>query len=86
MGPLGADLDTFVQSLVAQGYASWTAKYTMRLLADLNSWLQHHALTAADLHEQRLDDFLHDRYGRYRPTRSDRSVLRRLLDSIGIFI
>ena len=25
-GPLGAHIDTFAQQLLAQGYASWTAK------------------------------------------------------------
>lgn len=81
-GPLGAYLDDFVQLLVSQGYASSTAKYMMRLLVALSSWLQRHALTAADLNEQRVDAFLHDRYGRCRPTRSDRSVLRRLLEQL----
>jgi hypothetical protein len=35
-GPLGAYIDPFAQQLLTQGYASWTAKYTMRLLADLS--------------------------------------------------
>ena len=82
VGPLGVYLDTFVQPLLAQGYASATAQYMMRLLADLSSWLQRHALTAADLNEQRVDAFLQDRYGRCRPTRSDRSALRRLLEHL----
>ena len=62
-GPLGAHIDTFAQQLSAQGYARWTAKYTMRLLADLSSWLQRHALTATELNEQHaLRRFLQDRY------------------------
>src|SRR5262245_43604426 len=81
-GPLGAHIDPFAQRLLAQGYASWTAKYTMRLLADLSSWLPHQALTATDLHEQRARDFLQDRYQRYRAHRNDRSVMRQLLSSL----
>jgi len=54
----------------------------MRLLADRSGWLQRHALTATDLNEQRVDDFLQDRSQRCRPHRSDRSILRRLLTQL----
>jgi site-specific recombinase XerD len=81
-GPLGAHIDTFAHQVVDQGYASWTAKYMMRLLADLSRWLQRHALTVADLNEPRVDDFLRDRYQRYRPHRNDRSVLQRWLEQL----
>jgi site-specific recombinase XerD len=79
-GPLGTHIDPFVQQLCAQGYASWTAKYTTRLLADLSRWLQHYALTATDLNEQRVDEFLHDRYRCYRYHRDDRPTLSRWLE------
>src|SRR5438128_9129694 len=49
----------------------------MRLLADLSRWLQRHALTATDLNEQRVDDFLQGRYRCYRVHRDDRPPLRR---------
>jgi site-specific recombinase XerD len=81
-GPLGAHIDPFAHQLWDQGYASWTAKYLVRLLADLSHWLQRHALTATDLNEQRVDAFLQDRYRRCRPHRTDRSVLRRLLGQL----
>jgi site-specific recombinase XerD len=81
-GPLGAHIDTFAQQLLAQGYASWTAKYTMRLLADLSRWLQRHTLTATDLNEQRVDDFLHDRYRCYRVHSDDRPTLRQWLEHL----
>lgn len=78
-GPLGAHIDPFAQQLVAQGYASWTAKYMMRLMADLSGWLQRQTLTAMDLNEQRVDEFLQDRYRCYRVHREDHSTLSRLL-------
>jgi site-specific recombinase XerD len=78
-GPLGAHIDTFTHQVLDQGYASWTAKYMVRLLADLSRWLQRHALTATELNEQRLEAFLQDRYRRYHPHRLDCPVLRRLL-------
>jgi site-specific recombinase XerD len=81
-GPLGAHIDTWAQQLLTQGYASWTAKYTMRLLADFSSWLQRQTLTAADLNDQRVDEFLHDRYQCYRAHRDDRPILRRLLEHL----
>jgi site-specific recombinase XerD len=81
-GPLGASLAAFVQPLLDQGYAHSTAQYMLRLLADLNSWLQRHALTAADFNEQLAGDFLQDRYRRCRPHRSDRAALKRLLEHL----
>ncbi|SRR6266568_4630785 len=78
-GPLGVHIDPFAQQLFTQGYASWTAKYMMRLLADLSSWLQTQALTVMDLNDQCVADFLQDRYRRCRPHRNDRATLRRLL-------
>jgi len=64
-GPLGAHIDTFARKLLDQGYASWTAKSMVHLLADLSRWLQRHALMAMDLNEQRVDAFRQDRYRRY---------------------
>ena len=54
-GPLGAHIDPFAQQLVAQGYASWTTKYMMRLLADLMPRLAAEACTAAELDEEDVD-------------------------------
>ncbi len=81
-GPLGVHIDPFAQQLFTQGYARWTAKYRMRLLADLSSWLQPQALTLTDLNDERVADFLQDRYRRCRPHRNDRSTLRRLLTQL----
>lgn len=81
-GPLGAHIDSVAHQLLDQGDASWTAKYMVRLLADLSRWLQRHALTATDLNEQRVDAFLQDRYQRCHTHRNDRPVLRRLLGQL----
>jgi site-specific recombinase XerD len=81
-GPMGTHIDAINQRLSQQGYTSATAKYAMRLLADLNSWLQRYALTAADCNEQLASDFLQDRYRRCRPHRSDRAALKRLLEHL----
>ena len=72
--PLSTDhlrtyIDAVGQQWSQQGYTSSTATYTMRLLADLSSGLQRHALTAADCNEQLASDFLPDRYRHRRPHR-----------------
>ena len=38
-GPLGGHIDGFVKHLSYEGYAVWTIKYSMRLLADLTTWM-----------------------------------------------
>lgn len=78
-GPLGAYVDTFAQQMLGQGYASSTAKYAMRVLAAFSTWLQRQDLTATDLNEQQVEDFLQDHPWRSRPRRSDRSVLGQLI-------
>jgi len=65
--------------MLDQGYASATAKYAMRVLAAFSTWLQRQDLTATDLNEQQVEDFLHDHPWRSRPRRSDRAVLGQLI-------
>ena len=78
-GPLGAYVEAFAHQLLTQGYATSTAKYAMRLLADLTRWIEEQALRATDLNEERVEGFLQDRPYRGDSHRSDRSVLRQLL-------
>ena len=84
-GPLGAHVDTFAQQMLDQGYASSTAKYAMRVLAAFSTWLQRQDLTATDLNEQQVEDFLHDHPWRSRPRRSDRAVLGQLIAQLLYF-
>ncbi|MEE8267198.1 MAG: site-specific integrase [Acidiferrobacterales bacterium] len=81
-GPLSTHINAIGQQLSQQGYTSSSAKYTMRLLADLSSWLLRQALTAADFNEQLSSEFLQDRSRRCRPHRNDRAALRRLLEHL----
>ena len=60
-GPLGTYINAIGQQLSQQGYKRSTAKYTIRILADLSRWLQRRALTAAAFNEQLASDFLQDR-------------------------
>lgn len=78
-GPLSAHIDVFVQQLFDEGYALWTAKYAVRLLADLATWMQQQGLTITKLAEQPVNTFFQHRYQNRRPHRDDQSLLKKLL-------
>ena len=56
-GPLSAYIDNFAQQLFDEGYALWTVKYSVRLLADLTTWMQQQGLTITDLSELPVHTF-----------------------------
>jgi site-specific recombinase XerD len=78
-GPLSAHIDTFAQQLFDEGYALWTVKYAVRLLADLTTWMQQQELTITDLAELPVHTFFQHRYQIRRPHRDDRAILKKLL-------
>lgn len=74
-GPLGDYIEAFAQELSDRGYAVWTAKYAMRLLADLSTWLEQTGRTVTELDEQAIDAFLQHRYQSHRQHREDKGTL-----------
>ena len=78
-GPLSAHIETFVQQLFDEGFALWTAKYAVRLLADLTPWMQQQGLAITDLAERPVNTFFQHRYQIRRPHRDDRAILKKLL-------
>jgi len=78
-GPLGGHIDAFVKHLSYQGYAVWTIKYSMRLLADLTTWMHQQQVVITDLAEQPVNTFFQQRYQTLRPHRDDRAILVKLL-------
>ena len=78
-GPLSAHIDTFAQQLFDGGYALWTVKYSVRLLADLTTWMQQQGLAITDLAELPVNTFFQHRYQLRRPHRDDRAILKKLL-------
>lgn len=78
-GPLSAHIDTFAQQLFDEGYALWTVKYSVRLLADLTTWMQQQGLTITDLAELPVHTFFQNRYQIRCPHRDDQSILKKLL-------
>ncbi len=81
-GPLGKYIDAFVRQWSEQGYCVWWLKYAMRLLVDLSTWLQQEPVALTALDEQHAERFLQARYQRYRPMRSDRAILKQLLEQL----
>lgn len=78
-GPLGRHIDAFVKHLSNEGYAVWTIKYSMRLLADFSTWMQQQPVVITDLAEQLVNTFFQQRYQTLRPHRDDRAILVKLL-------
>ncbi len=81
-GPLSAHIDTFAQQLIDEGYAPWTVKYAIRLLADLTIWMQQQGLTITDLAEHSVSAYFQNRYQTRRPHRDDDAILKKLLEHL----
>ena len=58
LGPLGTHMDSFAQTLMMQGYKRNTAKQKIRIVADLNRWLDQQRLSVKDLDEITLNEYL----------------------------
>lgn len=78
-GPLGEHIDAFVKHLSTQGYAVWTIKYSMRLLADLTTWMQEQKVVITDLTKQTVNTFFQCRYQTLLPHRADQAILLKLV-------
>lgn len=78
-GPLKEHINAFVKHLSNEGYAVWTIKYSMRLLADFTTWMQEQSVVITELTEQTVNIFFQQRYQSLRPHRDDQAVLIKLL-------
>jgi integrase/recombinase XerD len=78
-GPFGAHIDAIAQELSDHGFAVATARYAMRLLAALSTWLQGRGLAVSQLNETIVDAFLRHRYRSHRKSLEDHPTLTRLL-------
>jgi site-specific recombinase XerD len=58
VGPLGSHIDQFAAFLLREGYARSTVREKLRLLVDLDHWLQRRKLQAVDLDDVCLARFL----------------------------
>lgn len=79
-GPLGPSLDAFAQQLRAQGYAPYSARMQLRLVADFSRWLTQQGLTVYETTPEHINHYLRYRAQRQRPRDGDAAALERLLD------
>lgn len=79
-GPLGVHIDSFAAWLQEQGYAKFTIRYFIRLVADLSRWLTRHGFGLNELQLSCINEFVRTRKknGNFRP--GDAVMLERLLD------
>jgi site-specific recombinase XerD len=79
-GPLGTYLDAFAQQLREQGYAPYSARMQLRLVADFSRWLTQQGLTVYETTPEHTNHYLRYRAQRQRPRDGDAAALERLLD------
>jgi integrase/recombinase XerD len=79
-GPLGPYLDAFTQQLCEQGYARYSARLQLRLVADFSRWLTQQGLTVHELIPEHTTYYLRYRAQQQRPRSGDAAALERLLD------
>lgn len=79
-GPLAPYADAFVEHLLGQGYAPWTAHDKLHVVARLSRWLEERQLPVGTLNEQRVCAFLQEFHGHERRRcHGDPTTLRGLL-------
>jgi site-specific recombinase XerD len=81
-GPLGAHLDDFADLLLRQGYTRLTGRDKLRVILQLNQWLEARQLTLQNLDERRLRTFQTGRRRRQRSPHGEAATLALLLDSL----
>jgi len=77
--PLGVHIDSFVEHLVALGYAQATIRSQLPLVRAFEQWLARHRVPVADLNEGVVDAFLDTPRLRRRRQRGSASTLARFL-------
>ena len=78
-GPLGAYIDEYAALLYEQGYSRQGGGWQIRWVAVLSRWMQQRGLQAKDLTPPTVARYLQFRKRRWRPQRSDYSILKRYL-------
>jgi site-specific recombinase XerD len=81
-GPLGAHLDDFANLLLRQGYTRLAGRDKLRVILQLNQWLQARQLPLQCLDERRLRAFQTGRRRRRRSAHGEAATLALLLESL----
>lgn len=80
--PLGLHLDSFASALERARYTPSTIRIKLRLVADLDEWLQRSGRTVTDLNQDGVKVFLAARRRRHRRHRVDRPTLRHFMEHL----
>lgn len=81
-GPLGAHLDEFADLLLRKGYSRLTGRDKLRIVLQLNQWLEEQQLSLQGLNEGRLRAFQAERRKRRRSPHGEAATLALLLSSL----
>jgi site-specific recombinase XerD len=81
-GLFGPHLDSFVATRCQLGYASSTVRVQLRLLDDLDRWLDRNSLALVDLHEPVIHRFLEELRSKGRSWKIDAPTLRHFLEHL----
>jgi site-specific recombinase XerD len=81
-GLFGPYLDSFVATRCQLGYARSTVRVQLRLLDDLQRWLDRNSLALVDLHEPAVHRFLAERRSQGCRRKMDAPTLRRFLEHL----
>jgi site-specific recombinase XerD len=83
-GPLGPYIDSFSERLREKGYARFTARHQIQLIAKLGKWLHRRRVIVRELNSERIEEFitLRRRCGRLREgnVATLRQFLQHLID------
>lgn len=82
LGSLALHLDSFADALERARYAPSTIRIKLRLVADLDEWLQRSGRTVTDLDQDGIEVFLSARRRRHRRHRVDRPTLRHFVEHL----
>lgn len=79
-GPLGPYIESFAELLTDQGYARYSIRYQLRLVANFSRWLQQQRVTVNDLRPEHIGCYLQQRAQQRRIREGDAFALQRFLD------
>ena len=77
--PLIPHLSSFATSLREDGYAEFTMRSKLRLLADFLQWLGRSGISVTEIHERPVEVFIQDKQRQGQVHRGDREALRQFL-------
>ena len=78
-GPLGIYLDSFAKQLADHGYAQYSARLRLRLIADFSRWLEQQHITVNQTTPEHIKRYLQQRAQHLRPGKDNAFILQGFL-------